>query len=510
MARSPVAVILGGAVALAVAALILGPLAAVLWHAGGAGWPSPSDWSAVRFTVWQAVLSAVLSGALAIPVARALARRRFLGRGVMILALGAPFILPVVAAIAGLLALFGRNGVLNSALAAFGLPGIEIFGLHGVLLAHVFFNLPLAVRLLLEGWRAIPAERFRLAAQLDMPPGAVFRLIEWPMLRQRMPGVLAVVFAICLSSFAVVLILGGGPAATTIELAIYQAFSFDFDLGRAATLAVLQLIMVTVAALLALRLARTDGMGAGLDRPMAIWTDRPGLRVQDAAVLILTALFIAAPMVLLVIQGLPALVQMPAVVWSAALTSLAVALASTGIAVLAGLALALPRRGLYDSIAMMTLAASPLVLGTGLFLLIRPFAFPGNHILAITAVVNAAAALPFVLRSLAPDLHATEDGFGRLADSLDLRGWARLRWLILPRLRRPLGFAAGLAAALSMGDLGVIALFPPPDTATLPLQIYRLMGAYRMEAAAAASLLLVALSFGLFAVFDRIGRHADT
>jgi len=509
MARGAFAISLGGAAALVVGALILAPLAAVLVQAGGAGWPSPADWAAVRFTLLQASLSALLSGLLAIPVARALARRRFPGRGAMILLMGAPFILPVVAAIAGLLALFGRNGLLNSALAALSLPPVEVFGLHGVLLAHVFFNLPLATRLLLEGWRAIPAERFRLAAQMNLSPGAVFRLIEWPMLRQRLPGVMAVIFAICLSSFAVVLILGGGPAATTIELAIYQAFTFDFDLARAATLAVLQLVMVTTAALLALRVARGDGLGAGLDRPVRRWDDTPLLRLQDAAVLVLTLAFVATPILLLVLRGLGSLPQMPTVVWTSALTSLGVALAATALSVLLGLALALPRRALFDSLGMMTLAASPLVLGTGLFLLIRPFTFPGDHILALTALVNAAAALPFVLRSLAPDLAATEDNYGRLADSLGLTGWARLRWLILPRLRRPIGFAAGLAAALSMGDLGVIALFPPPDSATLPLQIYRLMGAYRMEAAAAASLLLVALSFGLFALFDRIGRHAD-
>lgn len=510
MARRAVPITLGAAAALAVAALVIGPLLAVLTRAGGAGWPSPADWSAVRFTILQAALSALLSGVLAIPVARALARRRFPGRGAIILMMGAPFILPVIAAIAGLLALFGRNGVVNWALAALGLPEVGIFGLHGVLLAHVFFNLPLAVRLLLEGWRTIPAERFRLAAQLDLPAGTVFRLIELPMLRQRLPGVLAVIFAICLSSFAVVLILGGGPAATTIELAIYQAFTFDFDLATAATLAALQLVIVSIAAMLALWFARGDGLGAGLDRPLQIWCSSTVLKVQDIAVLLCTGLFISIPMLLLVVQGLPALGRMPTMVWTATGVSVLVALASTAMAVVLGLALALPRRDLFEAIGLMTLAASPLVLGTGLFLLLRPFTFPGNHVLAITAVVNAAAALPFVLRSLSPDLRATENGYGQLADSLNMTGWSRLRWLILPRLRRPLGFAAGLAAALSMGDLGVIALFPPPDTATLPLQIYRLMGAYRMEAAAAASLLLVIMSFGLFALFDRLGRHADT
>jgi thiamine transport system permease protein len=85
---------------------------------------------------------------------------------------------------------------------------------------------------------------------------------------------------------------------------------------------------------------------------------------------------------------------------------------------------------------------------------------------------------------------------------------ARLRWLVLPRLRPAMGLAAGVVAALSMGDFGVIALFADQGGATLPLLVQRLMGAYRMEAAAAAALVLVGLSFGLFWLLDRGGRHA--
>ena len=67
-----------------------------------------------------------------------------------------------------------------------------------------------------------------------------------------------------------------------------------------------------------------------------------------------------------------------------------------------------------------------------------------------------------------------------------------------------------MTAALSMGDLGVIALFADPDTATLPLQMYRLMGSYRMEAAAGAALLLLALALAAFWACDRMGRrHAE-
>jgi thiamine transport system permease protein len=126
--------------------------------------------------------------------------------------------------------------------------------------------------------------------------------------------------------------------------------------------------------------------------------------------------------------------------------------------------------------------------------------------LPITALVNAVMSLPFALRVVGPALTQVEATHGRLADSLGLRGWGRLRWVILPRLRRPLGFAAGLAAALSMGDLGVIALFAGTQEATLPLAMYRLMGAYRMDAAAGTGLLLLGLSLTLFWLFDRGGR----
>ena len=131
--------------------------------------------------------------------------------------------------------------------------------------------------------------------------------------------------------------------------------------------------------------------------------------------------------------------------------------------------------------------------------------------LPITGLVNAVMSLPFVLRALVPAVTEVEGRFGELADSLGMSGWARFRQLYLPRLRRPLGFSAGLAAALSMGDLGVIALFPSPEAVTLPLQMYQLMAAYRMEEAAGAALLLLALSLSLFWIFDRGGRvDADT
>jgi thiamine transport system permease protein len=432
---------------------------------------------------------------------------------VLVTLLGAPFLLPVIVAIFGLLAIFGRGGVLNAGLDLLGLPPVSIYGLHGVVLAHVFFNLPLATRLILQGWQDVPAERFRLAATLDMDASAVNRHLERPMLMRVLPGAFLVIFVICTTSFAVALTLGGGPRATTIELAIYQALRFEFDLSRAALLSVVQLAITGVAAFLALRYIHADGFGAGRDRIVQRWDARSrSLKVQDTVWIALAALFLLLPLVAAVVRGAPALTTLPASVWYATLRSLGVALASTAFVVAMTLLIAtasvrLGTRGrLLETAALSAIAASPLVVGTGLFILIHPVADPARLALPVTATVNGFVTLPFALRAVLPALRTIEADYGRLADTLGLTGWARMRLLVLPRLRRSLGFAAGLAAALSMGDLGVIALFADPNSATLPLQVYRLMGAYRTNDAAGAALLLLIVSLALFWIFDRGGR----
>ncbi|WP_246045400.1 thiamine/thiamine pyrophosphate ABC transporter permease ThiP [Rubellimicrobium roseum] len=486
-----------------VAGLCLGTLVPLLRGAGEGGFGA-ADWAALRFTLLQAALSALVSVALAVPVARALARRRFPGRGALVTLLGAPFLLPVIVAILGLLALFGRGGLVNDALALLGLPRLSIYGLHGVVLAHVFLNLPLATRLILQGWLDVPAERFRLAATLNAP---VWAVIERPMLARIVPGALAAIFALCLTSFSVALILGGGPAATTLELAIYQAIRFEADVAGAAQLALLQYLLCGAAAGLALGLAPGAMGGAGLGRAVERW-DAQGraARTGDALAIGGAALFLLLPLALAALRGVGGLAELPPEVAGAAGRSLLVALGATALTLILALALAMRGGHLALVAGTLPLAASGLVLGTGLLHLLRPHVALATAALPVTALVDALVALPFALRALAPALAEIEARHGRLADSLGLTGLRRLRIVLLPLLRPALGFAGGLAAALSVGNLGAIALFAAEGQATLPLLMARLMGAYRMEAAAGVGLMILVLALGLFWAFDRGGR----
>ncbi|MGB0901141.1 thiamine/thiamine pyrophosphate ABC transporter permease ThiP [Halocynthiibacter sp.] len=506
----------GAAAAALLLFLTLGTLIAVALRAEFSQGLGPADIAALKFTLTQAFFSALISTALAIPIARALARRRFPGRQILITLLGAPFILPVIVAVLGLLAVFGRSGLFNQILNSLGIETVSIYGFSGVLLAHVFFNLPLATRLMLQAWLTIPGERFRLAQSLGLPPRAVFRQIELPMLREIIPGIFAVIFLICTTSFAVALTLGGGPRATTIELAIYQALRSDFDPGKAAMLAGIQFLICSLAATTAWYFTRQQETAAGLDRSInRLDVASPLLRGMDAFWLTLAAAFVVLPLLMVIQRGLMQVLTLPEVVWLAAGRSVMMALLSAIVMLILVVPLALiaakRRRAWPEAVAYLSVSASPLVIGTGLFILLNPHFNPRDLALPITILVNAAMAVPFALRALLPAIREVERNWTPLADQLGITGLARFRLVILPRVQAPLGFALGLTAALSMGDLGVVALFADPEAGTLPLMIYRLMGAYRMDQAAGAALLLLCLSLAIFMIFERGGqRHADT
>ncbi|GHA56074.1 thiamine/thiamine pyrophosphate ABC transporter permease ThiP [Amylibacter ulvae] len=513
----PIHFIAGGGAFALLLVLTFGTVIAVWTRAELGSGLSSSDWAAVRFTLSQAFVSASVSVILAIPVARALARRKFRGRTLMVSFLGAPFILPAIVAVLGIVAVWGRSGWISQAIEPFGFSPLNIYGYFGVVFAHVFFNLPLATRLLLQGWLSIPAEHFRLCAQLDMSPSEISKHLERPMLWSVLPGAFLLVFLLCISSFAVVLALGGGPRATTVELAIYQALRFDFDLSKAAMLAVVQFGLCTSVALASIFIAKPTNFAFGLDRPPERWDGKGAFHVIcDCLSLVMLTLFLFLPLLALFIRGLIPIAHLPIKIYAAALNSVVIAVGSAMLAIVMSLALAaliirIARRRkrvsqIVEGLGFLTLAASPFVIGTGLFIIINPYVSPFAVALPVTALINAAMSLPFALRIILPAMTRAEDHYGTLGDSLGMERWTRFRIAIWPRLKRPIGFAAGLSAALSMGDLGVIALFAPPDIETLPLMMYRLMAAYQLKMASGVALLLISLSLILFWLFDRGGQ----
>lgn len=476
------------------------------------------------FTLWQAGLSTLLSVLPALFVARALARHpQFFGRGLVLRLFALPLALPAIVAALGLLSLFGRAGYLADLVATAGggqWPGI--YGLSGILIAHVFFNMPLATRLLLGALQTVPDDQWRLASQLGMGARSSFRLIEWPVLRAAIPGAAGLVFMLCVTSFTLVLTLGGGPGATTLEVAIYQALRFDFDPARAVMLTLAQVLLTAVVTVLLIRLGAdaAEDTGLGVSRRRYISTSRTE-RLVNAALIVMALVYVAGPMISVVTAGLSADLGRLAgeqTVRRAAVTSLVLALLAALLSCALAYCLTAMRRtlsqrrgkarhpalqALAGSASSLVLVVPPIVVGAGWFVLMRTMTDVFALAPAMVISVNAVMAMPFALRLLRPAYDAASARNERLAASLGIAGWTRLRLIDWPLMRRPLSTAFAFSMALSLGDLGVIALFGSEQVQTLPYLLLSRMGSYRTEDAAGLALLLGLLCLALMALADR-------
>jgi len=329
-----------------------------------------------------------------------------------------------------------------------------------------------------------------------------------------------IIFALSFTSFAVVVTLGGGPATTILEVAIYQALRFEFDLTRAAGLALVQLVLA--AAIVGPLLfgssvgAETAAGGLRAVRPDA--AGFPAFLVDSSAVAV-AILVIVVPFAGIALPGIAAMTTdrlFDPALWRAAAWSLAIAMMAGSIAFASGLGILISQRHLMlrqgrsgagtmlEAAGAIVLVAPPMLLGAGLFLALRGRVdlFAAAPFLVIA--INALAGLPFVLRLVGPDFRRAAQHHDRLAASLGLAGFSRWRLVDWPAIRPAASTALAVTMTLAAGDLGVIALFGTPETTTLPLLIFQRMGAYRMDEAAVAVVVLITLCLLIFVSIDTL------
>ena len=207
---------------------------------------------------------------------------------------------------------------------------------------------------------------------------------------------------------------------------------------------------------------------------------------------------------------------------AATLTSLALAFAAAAISVVLSLSLVAARRAmavarglgrrswmerLVDAGPALVLVVPPIVIGAGWFVLLRHVADVFALAPVMVVAVNAVMAMPFVVRAVRPAYDAASERNDRLCAQLGISGLTRARLIDWPALRRPLTTGFAFAMALSLGDLGVIALFGSDAVQTLPYLLYQRMGSYRTADAAGLALLLGIVCFALVAAADRLGRE---
>jgi thiamine transport system permease protein len=157
---------------------------------------------------------------------------------------------------------------------------------------------------------------------------------------------------------------------------------------------------------------------------------------------------------------------------------------------------------MFDTGAGFVLVVPPIVVGAGWFVALRHTGQVFSLAPVMVVAVNAVMAMPFAIRALRPAWDAASARHERLAASLGISGLARLRLIDWPSIRRPAFTALAFAMALSLGDLGVIALFGSDSVQTLPYLLLARMGSYRTEDAAGLALFLGILCLLLMMLVD--------
>lgn len=434
------------------------------------------DWFVriLRFSLLQAFLSAFFSVLIALPFALIFSQRPFRHQWLLQGIMNLFFIMPVLTVVLGVVAAFDG--------------WFQVFGLAGILVAHLYLNVPYATRLLWERLSRVSQTHTQVAMTLDMNGWQRFRLLKLPVLLDGLRPVFVVIFLLCFSSFTVVLTLSGGPANTNLEVAIYQALKFDFDPKGAAFYAFFHGL---IAFALMFFLGRRSQYSIEFSRHSEHLKRLPTM-LQIAAMIIFV-LILSAPLFALFADALSRPFVGSSRLAEALLTSLTLALGSgllaTSLALLRSLS---ERTGRITRFLDFGLLVLPImVISTGLLLMALrlQIAFQITHFLIIW--LNGLMAMPLILAPMQTQVRLHQARYDRLATSLGMSIKDRFRWIIVPAVMPILPWAIVLSMVLSIGDLGVAALLGSARFTTLPILIYQAMGSYQLILASQLTLLLL-------------------
>ena len=209
---------------------------------------------AFKVTLKTSLIAQVLIVVFGTPTAFLLAARRFPGHSLAVTLVELPLVLPPAVAGIGLLALFGRVGLLGSSLNAFGitLP----FTQAAVTMAVAYVASPLYIRQAIAAFEATDPDLAAASRTLGASPARTFFRVVLPLARGGLIAGLALSFARGLGEFGATIMFAGSLQAVTqtLPLAIYAEFDRNFD----ATLAMSGvLVLVSIILLTALHVALT-------------------------------------------------------------------------------------------------------------------------------------------------------------------------------------------------------------------------------------------------------------
>ncbi len=496
-------------------------------------WREPYFGRALWFTTWQATASTALTVALGLPASFVFARYRFPGKTLLRALTTIPFVMPAMVVAAAFTALLGPRGLVNTQLMEWfdlSRPPIRLQQtIWLILLAHVFYNTTVIVRIVGGFWSNLDPRLSEAARVLGGSRLRVFWEITLPLLVPAIAAASLLVFLFCFTSFGVILVLGG-PRFATLEVEIYRQAVTLFRLPEAAAISLAQMLFTFLVMAVYTRAQARSAVPLNL-RPAAATAVLPntgGRIALVAATAIGLLIFLVAPLAALAVRSLA-----PGDPWRfynelfinrtgsiffvppglAIRNSLMFAALTMGLALLLGTLTAsmlVRARGwfgrLLDPVVLLPLGTSAVTLGFGYLLALGhpPLNLRASPVLV--PIAHTLVAFPFVVRTLLPVLRGINPDWREAAAVLGADPWRVWREVELPIIGRALIVAAVFAFTVSMGEFGATLLVARPEYPTMPLVIFRLLGqpgALNYGQALAMSTLLMLVCAGGFLLIER-------
>ena len=497
----------------------------------------------ILFTVFQASASTIFAILLGLPGAWLLAAKNFPGKKLLKAVSSVPFVLPSILVVLGFVIFFGNNGYLNRLI--MGVTGLEkpplkiLYSMKAIILAHGFYNFPIVIRLVSSLWEKLDPSLANAA--MSMGAGRV-RLFFTVTLPQIIPAILAsaaLIFVFCFTSFAIILVLGGGPAYTTLEVEIYRQVRISLNMEAAAALSLtgilISLIFVYINVHFQSSLNYYENIGNANHFREKRKKNGKILKPGIVMYILLITVLVAAPVISVIIKSFiipnslgrgfnlsssaysdifkKSTISYGITIIEAIGNSISYAFYTVILSILIGTLVSYVLKGrkklagILDTLFMLPVSVSSVILGLAYLKVMNYLEGPFRSSPVLIILAHTVIAFPFVTRAVKPVMDKIKPELIHAALSL---GETPVRVFItieLPLIKSAIFAGAAFAFAISIGEMNATILLASESTLTIPIMMYRLIGSYNFIAACALGTLLIIITSLSFILMDYFGSE---
>ena len=477
----------------------------------------------IFFSFYQAFLSALICCLLSIPFALSLNRHKNLKIVKIIVSIcGFTFVIPSILIVFSVIKIFGFNGFLNTYFNFYYLSNIDsIYGLKGILIAHILLNTPFATRLFFQNLNNIPNKYYEISKSLNINTFGNILKLEIPVIKQNLFAVFSIIFSLCFLSFAIVMALGGSPKNSTLEVAIYQYALFDLNFNKAIILSFIQIVICIFFVLIGFYKFK----GSNFFQIDDLTKKHPHkdiffIKLIDCIIIVLFIIFLFSPIYLIFFETLKSnfsniifeIYFIKAFI-NSIIISLTTGLLVSFIGLITSVVLVINYKNILIQqiiflVSSIILIISPIIFSLGYFIYFQSYIYIEFVKFVIVILINTIFLLPFsilIFFNNLKNIYLTFEDYKKTY-RLSLTNYFRI---IFPLFKKNFLYVFAFSTVITFGDFTIISFFRSEGFDTLPSYLYKLISSYRFNEASFVAGIILLMSMIIYFIIDNFSYQGN-